>query len=238
MLRLTPRSIPTRGRVCASCVYRARTLSLGQICGSRRGIASTSQLITDEPGNNVTPYIANLVGRNLHTRPEHPLGIIKAKIAEYFAGLEGLEFESVDNLDPVVTAQACFDDLLIPSDHVGRMPSDTYYISRPGGRDVSSAADTLLRTHTSAHQSALMRAGKEAFLCTGDVYRRDEIDASHFPAFHQMEGVKLFDPALVGGMLGREEWLASEGCALVAADLKVRRHCGRPQRARVAGSVS
>ena len=31
------------------------------------------------------------------------------------------------------------------------------------------------------------RAGHEAFLCTGDVYRRDEIDASHFPAFHQME---------------------------------------------------
>ena len=36
----------------------------------------------------------------------------------------------------------------------------------------------------------LMREGNEAFLCTGDVYRRDEIDASHFPAFHQMEGVK------------------------------------------------
>ena len=50
--------------------------------------------------------------------------------------------------------------------------------------------------------------------------RRDEIDASHFPAFHQMEGVKLFDPALVGGAMSREEWLASEGCALVAADLK------------------
>ena len=79
----------------------------------------------------------------------------------------------------------------------------------------------MLRTHTSAHQSALMREGKEAFLCTGDVYRRDEIDASHFPAFHQMEGVRLFDPALVGeGEMSREEWLASDGCKLVADDLK------------------
>ena len=50
---------------------------------------------------------------------------------------------------------------------------------------MSSSTDRLLRTHTSAHQSTLMKSGKEAFLCTGDVYRRDEIDASHFPAFHQ-----------------------------------------------------
>ena len=131
---------------------------------------------------------------------------------------------------------------------------------------MSSSTDRLLRTHTSAHQSTLMKSGKEAFLCTGDVYRRDEIDATHFPAFHQMEGVKLFDESLVGGkrrppqpphhrhhQLGpfallpsrrgprpahgiapftcvvaaawagemtREEWLESEGCKLVAADLK------------------
>ena len=182
--------------------------------------ATAERLITDEAGNNVTPYIAALVGRELHTKPDHPLGIIKGKIAEYFESLDGTPFESVDNLDPVVNAQACFDDLLIPPDHPGRMPSDTYYISRPGGKESASSQDVLLRTHTSAHQSALMRSGKEAFLCTGDVYRRDEIDASHFPAFHQMEGVKLFDPALVGGAMSREEWLASEGCALVAADLK------------------
>merc|ERR1719453_1692367 len=100
------------------------------------------------------------------------------------------------------------------------MPSDTYYISRPGGKELSSAADTLLRTHTSAHQSTLMRSGKERFLCTGDVYRRDEIDASHFPAFHQMEGVKLFDPSVVGGEMDKEEWLASSECQLVADDLK------------------
>ena len=54
-------------------------------------------------------------------------------------------------------------------------PLRSYYVS----------SEQVLRTHTSAHQSALMREGKEAFLCTGDVYRRDEIDASHFPAFHQ-----------------------------------------------------
>jgi len=172
-------------------------------------------------GNNVTPYISNLVGRGLHRDTSHPLGIIKAKIENYFNNLdEDVKFDIVDSLDPLVSAQACFDDLLIPEDHPGRKPSDTYYVTRDGGRAVSSAKDTLLRTHTSAHQSMLMREGREAFLCTGDVYRRDEIDATHFPAFHQMEGLKLFDPALVGGEMTREEWLESPGCKLIADDLK------------------
>jgi len=181
---------------------------------------TASRFITGDTGNNVTPYIENLVGRNLHKKEDHPLGIIKAKIETYFNSLDGTKFEIVDSLDPLVKAQACFDDLLIPEDHPGRKPSDTYYVTRLGGREVSSSEDILLRTHTSAHQSMLMREGKEAFLCTGDVYRRDEIDASHFPAFHQMEGVKLFDESLVGGEMSKEEWLASPGCKLVADDLK------------------
>ena len=37
-----------------------------------------------------------------------------------------------------------------------------------------------------------MRRGNLRFLCTGDVYRRDEIDSSHYPVFHQMEGVRVF----------------------------------------------
>jgi phenylalanyl-tRNA synthetase alpha chain len=55
----------------------------------------------------------------------------------------------------------------------------------------------LLRTHTSAHQCEIIRSGTDAFLCTGDVYRRDEIDSSHYPAFHQMEGVRLFNSSEV-----------------------------------------
>ena len=181
--------------------------------------------INDKMGNNVTPYIEKLVGRNLHTNQNHPIGIIKSKIENYFQSLPGPNFSVKDSMDPLVSAQQCFDDLLIPLDHPGRMPSDTYYVSRLGGRDASSPDDTLLRTHTSAHQSTLMREGLDAFLCTGDVYRRDEIDATHFPAFHQMEGVKLFDPQVVGDAkigtdISKEEWLASPECELVAKDLK------------------
>lgn len=57
---------------------------------------------------------------------------------------------------------------------------------------------TMLRAHTSAHQRELVRSGLDAFLLAGDVYRRDEIDASHYPVFHQMEGVRLFSNHEVG----------------------------------------
>lgn len=43
-----------------------------------------------------------------------------------------------------------------------------------------------------------MRRGYDAFLCSGDVYRRDEIDASHYPVFHQMEGVRIFTREQLG----------------------------------------
>ena len=40
--------------------------------------------------------------------------------------------------------------------------------------------------------------GLDNFIVIGDVYRRDEIDSSHFPVFHQAEGVKLFSKHEVG----------------------------------------
>jgi hypothetical protein len=49
----------------------------------------------------------------------------------------------------------------------------------------------------SAHQVQLMRQGEDAFLVTGDVYRRDTIDATHYPIFHQMEGVRMFSPQIL-----------------------------------------
>lgn len=165
-----------------------------------------SRFVKDTEDNNVPPHIAALIGRNLHQREKHPLYIIRKRIEGYFDELEE-SYEIFDGEDPVVTTTQCFDDLLIPPEHPGRQKSDTYYVT----------ADTVLRTHTSAHQSEHLRAGHERFLCTGDVYRRDEIDSSHFPAFHQMEGVKLMDGEKT---MSRDEWLESKECKEVADDLK------------------
>lgn len=43
-----------------------------------------------------------------------------------------------------------------------------------------------------AHQTTLLREGRTAFLYTGDVYRRDAVDACHYPCFHQMDGVRVY----------------------------------------------
>ena len=37
-----------------------------------------------------------------------------------------------------------------------------------------------------------------AFLCVGDVYRKDTVDRTHYPAFHQMEGVRIYDFETIG----------------------------------------
>ncbi|OBZ69072.1 Phenylalanine--tRNA ligase, mitochondrial [Grifola frondosa] len=50
----------------------------------------------------------------------------------------------------------------------------------------------MLRTHTSAHEVEVFARGERRWLLSADVYRRDEIDASHYPVFHQMEGARIF----------------------------------------------
>ncbi|KAM7369549.1 hypothetical protein PAMP_010866 [Pampus punctatissimus] len=136
---------------------------------------------------NITPSILAKVGRNLHNQSHHPLWLIKERIKTHFYSAYvsrwGNPLFSVhDNLSPVVTVEQNFDSLLIPPNHPSRKRGDNYYLNRT----------TMLRAHTSAHQRELVRSGLDAFLLAGDVYRRDEIDASHYPVFHQMEGVRLF----------------------------------------------
>ncbi len=136
------------------------------------------------PECNIPQSIVSRIGTNLHLQPNHPLNTIKTIIEKYWQSqlAEGNGFESRDSLDPIVSTNDNFDSLLIQPDHVSRSKSDTYYFNK----------DTVLRTHTSAHQTTLLKEGIDRFLVTGDVYRRDEIDSSHYPIFHQMEGVRMF----------------------------------------------
>lgn len=136
---------------------------------------------------NVTAKILSMVGRDLQNQTHHPLWIIKQRIKEHFyrsyTSRTGMPLFSIhDNLSPVVTVEQNFDSLLIPKDHPSRKKGDNYYLNQ----------SHMLRAHTSAHQKELVLSGLDRFLLAGDVYRRDEIDASHYPVFHQMEGVRLF----------------------------------------------
>lgn len=143
---------------------------------------------------NTPSHILQKMNRNLHLQRDHPLGIIKASIESHFSQLPpcphgAKPFAMFDSLDPVVTVQQCFDDLLVPPDHQSRTTQDSYYIS----------SDRLLRTHMTSYQTQLLRQGQTSCLFSGDVYRRDEIDSRHYPVFHQMDGVRTWDKTSVPG---------------------------------------
>lgn len=89
---------------------------------------------------------------------------------------------------PYVSVKECFDDLDIPVDHVSRRITDTYYHSK----------DVCLRPHTSVHQIPIMKQGNNFFCVVGDVYRKDTVDKTHYPCFHQMEGVRAYKLSDIG----------------------------------------
>jgi phenylalanyl-tRNA synthetase alpha chain len=91
----------------------------------------------------------------------------------------------------IVTTEQCFDLLNTPQDHPARRETDTYYLD-----DIH-----ILRTQTTAFwsfylrdQEVLNRLNKDGeikALAPGIVFRKDEIDRNHYPAFHQIDGLYI-----------------------------------------------
>ena len=133
--------------------------------------------LSEEYFKNSPQSIRERFGKLLYQNPNHPICIVKNQIYNFFDGYDKFEFKN-----PLVSIENNFDNLLIPKDHPGRRKTDTFY---------SENDSYVLRTHTTAHQTELLKAGIKKFISTGDVYRRDTIDASHFPIFHQVEGVNI-----------------------------------------------
>lgn len=180
-------------------IQMKRTLSFSHVwCRSiasdvaaRTSAANTVELLgkshVPDSYSNVTKKVLSKVGEKLHNRRYHPLWLIKERVKDHFykqyIGRFGTPHFSVyDDLSPVVTVEQNFDRLLIPQDHPSRKKGDNYYLNHTH----------MLRAHTSAHQWDLIHSGLDAFLVVGDVYRRDQIDSTHYPIFHQLEGVRLF----------------------------------------------
>lgn len=118
------------------------------------------------------------VSRKLHLIPSHPISITRSLVERQFPLPT---YTAHNDLSPVVSVHQNFDSLGFPADHPGRSRTDTYYIN----------ASTVLRTHTSAHQAESF-AVSDGFTIAADVYRRDAIDRSHYPVFHQMEGARMW----------------------------------------------
>ena len=96
----------------------------------------------------------------------------------------------------------CFDALNTPPEHPARTEQDTFYL--PDGR--------LLRTHTSTVQIRTMQAASPPIrvIAPGAAYRRDELDATHSPQFHQIEGLYVDENVSVADLKGALEFFVRE----------------------------
>ncbi|GAB3804094.1 phenylalanine--tRNA ligase subunit alpha [Micromonospora zhanjiangensis] len=108
----------------------------------------------------------------------HPLTTLMEQIADLFVGM-GYEVAEGPELETEWTA---FDALNIHPDHPARGLMDTFHTEVPG---------LVMRPHTSSVQirTMLTRTPPIYVICPGRVYRTDELDATHSPVFHQVEGL-------------------------------------------------
>ncbi|MCG5433443.1 phenylalanine--tRNA ligase subunit alpha [Mycobacterium sp. MYCO198283] len=112
----------------------------------------------------------------------HPITILAEHVADTFVamGWELAEGPEVEN------EHFNFDALNFPPDHPARSEQDTFHIAPEGSRQV-------LRTHTSPVQiRALLNRELPVYIVSiGRTFRTDELDATHTPVFHQVEGLAV-----------------------------------------------
>ncbi len=108
---------------------------------------------------------------------KHPLNVALDEIKEIFLGM-GFKIAEGPEID---TVYHNFDALNAPVDHPSRSLSDTFYINE----------ELILRTQTSPIQVRTMKSQKPPIriIAPGRCFRNDEIDATHSPMFHQIEGL-------------------------------------------------
>jgi len=112
----------------------------------------------------------------------HPITILAEHITDTFIAM-GWELAEGPEVE---TEQFNFDALNFPADHPARSEQDTFYIAPEGSRQ-------LLRTHTSPVQvrTLLARELPVYVISIGRTFRTDELDATHTPVFHQVEGLAV-----------------------------------------------
>ncbi len=109
----------------------------------------------------------------------HPNTIVLEEVERIFSGMG---YEVVEGPE-VEYDYYNFEALNIPANHPAKDEQDTFYIT----------GDILLRTQTSSTQVHEMEKGKLPIrmIAPGRVYRSDEVDATHSPCFHQIEGLVI-----------------------------------------------
>lgn len=150
------------------------------------------------------------LGSRRPTGARHPLSVLMEDMADVFVamGWEIAEGPEVEH------EWFNFDALNFDADHPARAMQDTFFVE-PVERHL------LLRTHTSPVQirSLLERELPVYVVAPGRVYRTDELDATHTPVFHQIEGIAIDKGLTMAHLRGTLEHLAR---AMFGPDAKIR----------------
>jgi phenylalanyl-tRNA synthetase alpha chain len=140
-----------------------------------------------------------VVGAAIPRGARHPLSLLMDQIGDVFVGM-GWEIADGPELE---NEWFNFDALNFHPDHPARAMQDTFFVAPVENH-------LLLRTHTSPVQvrSMLERDVPIYVLCPGRVFRTDELDATHTPVFHQVEGLAVDKGLTMADLRGTLEHFA------------------------------
>lgn len=149
----------------------------------------------------------SISGKQREVGALHPLNAVLNDLIDIF---RSMGFDVVDGPE-VETDYYNFEALNVPKDHPARDMQDTFYLTE----------NLLLRTQTSAAQIRTMEKRKPPIriICPGRVYRSDDVDATHSPVFHQVEGLVVDKGITMCDLKGTLEQMAKE---IYGSDTKVK----------------
>ena len=148
-----------------------------------------------------------LPGNSKFVGNKHPLTIVLDELKDIFIGM-GFQISEGPEIE---TDYYNFEALNIPKDHPARDTQDTFYISE----------NVLLRTQTSPCQVRTMEVQKPPIriISPGRVFRSDNLDATHSPLFHQIEGLVVDKGITMADLKGTLEVFCKK---LYGDDIQVR----------------
>lgn len=169
---------------------KAAKATAGKLVGQARGrvnkaLAARATVLEEERDARILLEEAvdvTAATRRRRLGGRHPLTNLMDHIGDIFVGM-GWEVAEGPELEH---EWFNFDSLNFKPDHPARQMQDTFFVDPP-------SSHLVLRTHTSPVQmrSLLERELPVYVVCPGKTYRTDELDATHTPVFHQVEGIAV-----------------------------------------------
>ncbi len=190
------RDLPASEKAAAGKLMGESRATVGQALEAREG-----ELVAARERELLAAEALDLTGVGIRRAPgaRHPLSVLMEDMADVFVAM-GWEIAEGPELEH---EWFNFDALNFDADHPARALQDTFFVE-------PVESHLLLRTHTSPVQirSLLSRELPVYVVAPGRVYRTDELDATHTPVFHQIEGIAIDKGLTMAHLRGTLEHLA------------------------------